>query len=126
LCGELDTVGSTRQIESGCSSWAMSGAAGPSGYRPAPLDTSSVSLDGELEALIEILAENAHDAWAAARFAAGWQHGPRYDAVAHLHPNLVPYGDLSEAEKDIDRDVVVATVRGIIAHGYELRRPANH
>lgn len=46
--------------------------------------------------------------------------------TARLHPNLVPYDDLSEAEKDIDRDVVVATMRGILAHGYELRRRAGH
>ena len=43
-----------------------------------------------------------------------------------LHPNLVPYSDLSEADKDIDRDVVVATLRGVIARGYELRRSASH
>lgn len=103
----------------------MSAAAGRSGYRPVPLDASGISLDGELEAMIEILAENAHDAWAASRFADGWQYGPRYDASTRRHPNLVPYGDLSEADKDIDRDVVVATVRGILAHGYELRRSAS-
>jgi hypothetical protein len=104
----------------------VSGAAGGSGYHPAPPDASAISLDAELKALIEILAENAHDAWAAARFADGWQYGPRHDTRARLHPNLVPYGDLSEAEKDIDRDVVVATVRGILAHGYKIRRSASH
>jgi len=31
-----------------------------------------------------------------ARFADGWQYGPRHDTRARLHPNLVPYGDLSE------------------------------
>lgn len=104
----------------------MSAAAGGSGYHPEPTDYPGLPLDDELKALIEILAENAHDAWAAARFADGWQNGPRYDDRARLHPNLVPYDDLSEAEKDIDRDVVVATMRGILAHGYELRRRAGH
>ena len=104
----------------------MSAAAGGSGYHPVPPDTSWVSLDGELEALIEVLAEDAHDAWAAARFAADWEFGQEYDAGARLHPNLVPYSDLSEADKDIDRDVVLATLRGVIARGYELRRSASH
>jgi hypothetical protein len=34
----------------------------------------------------------------------------------------VPYADLSEDEKDIDRDIVVATVRALLALGYEVRR----
>jgi len=49
----------------------MSGAAGGSGYHPASPDASAISLDAELKALIEILAENAHDAWAAGALR-GW------------------------------------------------------
>lgn len=104
----------------------MSAVADGSSYHPVPPDYPDIPLDDALKALIEILAENAHDAWAAARFADGWQNGPQYDTRARLHPNLVPYDDLSEGEKDIDRGVVVATMRGILAHGYELRRRASH
>jgi hypothetical protein len=91
-------------------------------YRPVPLDTSSMQLTGELVGLIEILAENAHDTWAAERLAAGWQYGPQRDDDARLHPCLVPYANLSETEKDIDRKMVLSTVRSIIAYGYELQR----
>lgn len=91
-------------------------------YRPAPLDTSGVRLTEELTRLIETLAENAHDTWAVDRLAMGWRYGPHRDDSAQLHPCLVPYADLSEAEKNIDRDIVAATLRALLALGYELRR----
>jgi hypothetical protein len=103
----------------------MSDAGADRGYRPVPLDTSHVQLTEELTQLIEILAERAHDTWAAARFKTGWEYGPHRDDSAQRHPCLVPYADLSEAEKDIDREVVMATVTMILAHGYELRRPGD-
>jgi hypothetical protein len=91
-------------------------------YRPRPIDTSRVELTVELAALIEVLAENAHDTWAFERMAAGWRYGPKRDDDALLHSCLVSYANLSETEKDVDRSMVVSTVRAILAHGYELRR----
>jgi ryanodine receptor 2 len=98
------------------------GAAERSEYRPTPLDTSAVILDDELVELIEVLAENTHDTWAQARLSAGWRHGPCRDDEERLHPCLLPYADLEEEEKDIDRTIVVATVRALVVLGYELRR----
>jgi hypothetical protein len=83
---------------------------------------SGVRLTDELTRLVEVLAENAHDTWAEDRFARGWSYGPHRDDSGQLHPGLVPYADLSEDEKDIDRDIVVATVRALLALGYEVRR----
>jgi hypothetical protein len=91
-------------------------------YRPRPLDTSGVRLDAALMALVEVLAENAHDAWAAERLAQGWRYGRQRDDARKLHPSLVPYADLPEAEKQIDRSMVLATVRAILALGYDMRR----
>lgn len=91
-------------------------------YRPVPLD---IRLPDELAQLVELLAETAHDTWAAVRFETGWSYGPHRDDGARLHPCLVPYADLTEAEKDIDREVVAATVCAILSHGYELRRLSN-
>jgi hypothetical protein len=93
-----------------------------SNYQPTPPDTSHVRLTAELIELIEVLAENAHDAWAVARFTEGWIYGSHRDDHNLHHPCLVPYDELTEAEKDIDRTMVLATVQFILAHGYELRR----
>jgi hypothetical protein len=92
------------------------------GYRPSPIDTSGVRLTEDLTRLVETLAENAHDTWAIDRLTMGWRYGPHRDDSVQLHPCLVPYADLSETEKNIDRDIVVATLRAILALGYELRR----
>ena len=92
-------------------------------YQPQPLDTSSVTLPPELEALTEYLAENSHDIWATQRMADGWRHGPQRDDASKLHPCLVPYADLPESEKQYDRNVAMETIKAIMALGYRVSRP---
>lgn len=45
------------------------------GYVPRPLDLEGVSLDDKLLALVDKLAENAHNVWAAKRIKEGWTYG---------------------------------------------------
>ena len=45
------------------------------GYIPSPLNLESVSMPGNLESLVEKLAENAHNIWAAGRIKQGWTFG---------------------------------------------------
>lgn len=91
-------------------------------YRPAPLDTAGVAMTTDLQCLVERLAENAHDTWAALRMSAGWRYGSERDDKARLHPCLVPYAELPEDEKEYDRRMVDGTVRAILSLGYEIRR----
>jgi RyR domain len=91
-------------------------------YEPRPIDTSKVKLSAELQELTEQLAENAHDNWARRRLSEGWTWGARRDDAAKKHPDLVPYGELSEAEKHYDRDTAMETLRAIIALGYRIER----
>src|SRR5271166_5074006 len=72
-------------------------------YRPAPIDTSAVTLSKALTDLLEVLAENTHNVWAARRLAQGWTYGPCRDDAAKKHPSLVPYRELRESEKEYDR-----------------------
>jgi RyR domain-containing protein len=91
-------------------------------YNPQPINTSGVELDASLYDLIEHLAESNHDNWALQRIHDGWTCGPvRNDQVKH-HPDLVPYGELPELEKDYDRRSVIETLKAIVALGYEIRR----
>ena len=92
-------------------------------YKPQPLDTSSVPLPPELEALTEYLAENAHDIWAAQRLADGWQYGSQRDDALKLHPCLIPYADLPDSEKQYDRNAAMETVKAILLLGYRVCRP---
>ena len=91
-------------------------------YSPDPIDTSSVSLGPELMRLAERLAENTHDVWARERIAQGWKYGPSRRADIKEHPCLVPYAQLSEAEKDYDRNTALETLKLILALGYKITK----
>ena len=56
-----------------------------------------------LESLMETLAEAEHKGWMAHRAANGWTYGETRDDGAKRHPSMIPYGDLSETEKEKDR-----------------------
>jgi len=90
-------------------------------YTPRPIDTSHVALSPEVAALVERLAENAHDRWAQRRLGEGWTLGPRNDA-AKTHPCLIPYADLPESEKQYDRDAAVETIKVMLALGFRIAR----
>jgi hypothetical protein len=92
-------------------------------YVPKPIETSGVSLPAPLLALMEKLAENAHEVWAATRVEQGWTHGPKRDDENKRHPCLVPYQDLPESEKEYDRRVAGETLKTILTLGYRIMPP---
>jgi len=91
------------------------------------MDTSEADLPGDLQDLVEVLARNTHALWAKKRIAEGWTYGPQRDDHAKTHPNLVPYEDLAESDKDYDRETVVQALKAIVKLGYRItkdeRRP---
>lgn len=91
-------------------------------YSPKPLDTSKIDLPEELENLVELLAENAHDNWAKKRIEEGWTYGVMRDDIKKEHPDLVPYNDLPESEKEYDRTMAVETLKIIIKSGLEIKK----
>lgn len=91
-------------------------------YTPNTIDTSHVKLDPDLEQLIERLAENTHDHWARKRMEEGWRYGAARNDQQKEHPDLVPYDQLSETEKDYDRKTAGEALKAIIALGYEIRK----
>jgi hypothetical protein len=91
-------------------------------YTPETIDTSAINLPPELEELVEKLAENNHDHWARQRINEGWRYGQTRNDERKEHPDLVPYDDLPESEKEYDRKTVVEALKAIVALGYELKR----
>jgi ryanodine receptor 2 len=89
-------------------------------YDPHPIDTSHVELPREVRELIERLAENTHDVWARQRMSEGWTYGPRRDDALKHNPCLVSYSQLSDSEKDYDRNTAMETLKMIVALGYEI------
>jgi hypothetical protein len=93
-------------------------------YRPAPIATHGVLLPEPLDALLEQLAEHVHDVWALGRMAEGWTLGPRRSDEARQHPDLIPFADLGETEKEYDRATARETLRAIVALGYRIVPPS--
>ena len=44
------------------------------------------------------------------------------ERLAKTHPDLVPYAELAESEKDYDRKTAVETLRAILKLGYRIER----
>jgi RyR domain len=93
-------------------------------YKPELLDPSAVQLSDWLQQQLETLAESVHDNWAATRIEMGWSYGPRIDDDKKQHPGLVPYSQLTESEKNIDRRVVLTVLFGMQKLGCEMLPPA--
>ncbi len=89
-------------------------------YEPEPINTSQVELPEPLVDLTEKLAENAHDNWAAMRMKDGWTWGPERDDKLKKHPDLVPYDELSQSEKQYDRTAAMETLKAILSMGYRI------
>lgn len=93
-------------------------------YTPITIDTSHVNLSPDLEDLVERLAQNNHDHWARKRIDEGWRYGVRRNDSGKEHPDLVPYEQLPESEKEYDRKTVIEALKAIIALGYEVKKAA--
>lgn len=55
---------------------------------------------------VELLAEFEHQRWCRNRRERGWRYGTERDNDQLLHPDMVPWSELSERSKDLDRGPV--------------------
>lgn len=51
--------------------------------------------------------EELHGSWMQAYLTMGWTYGEKYDRENRIHPDLVPYADLGQLERDKDAVFVV-------------------
>ena len=91
-------------------------------YIPQPIDTTGVCVPEELKQLGEYLAKNIHEVWSQQRMNEGWTYGPVRDEAAKKHPDLIPYEELTEGEKDYDRSTSMETIRVILSLGYTITK----
>jgi hypothetical protein len=91
-------------------------------YIPNPIDTTNISLSGDITALSEVLAKNTHEVWASGRIAEGWTYGDVRDDEKKHHPCLVPYEELSESERDYDRATSLESLKVILSLGYTISK----
>ncbi|XP_028826293.1 ryanodine receptor 2 isoform X5 [Denticeps clupeoides] len=94
-----------------------------SGYKPAPMDLSHIKLASTQEAMVDKLAENAHNVWARDRIRQGWTYGIQQDVKNRRNPRLVPYVLLDERTKKSNKDSLREAVRTLLGYGYNLEAP---
>ena len=91
-------------------------------YKPNPIDTKSIDLPSDLKPLVELIAKNVHDVWAKQRMKEGWVYGEKKDSEKKTTPCLVPYEELSEEEKDYDRQTALETIKVVLKLGYKVEK----
>ena len=74
------------------------------------------------EELREAVAENAHDMWALERQSEGWTFGSKRDDSKLETPDMVPYSQLPESEKQYDRLMAEDTLKLLLALGYKIEK----
>jgi hypothetical protein len=70
-----------------------------------------------------MLAVAEHQRWMAEKIVANWRHAVERDDARRLHPSIRPYDELSEAEKQKDRDTVMNAVH---VDGVDIREGQCH
>ena len=91
-------------------------------YIPRPTDTTGVKLPEDLLPLVEEMARNVHEVWARNRINDGWTYGPVRDDAGKRHPCLVPYDELSDNEKELDRATSQETLKFILGAGFGISK----
>lgn len=91
-------------------------------YIPQPIDTTDVMLPEELNELAEMIAKNVHEVWSAGRMKDGWTYGEERNDAEMKHPCLVPYEELTESEKEYDRNTSIETLKLIVKLGFKIVR----
>ena len=84
--------------------------------------TQKIEIPDELTELVETIAKNTHEVWAAGRIKDGWTYGAKRDDTKKQTPCLVPYEELSEEEKEYDRKTAMETLKLIVKLGYKIEK----
>lgn len=94
-------------------------------YTPRPIDVSDVELNEDILSIREAIAENAHDVWAEQRLKTGWTYGSEQNDQKKETPDLVPYSQLPEGEKEFDRIMALSTIKLMKKLGYDIIKHKN-
>lgn len=91
-------------------------------YIPQPVNTNDVVLPEELIILSEQISKNVHEVWSKNRMEQGWTYGEQRNDEKRETPCLVPYEELSEEEKDYDRNTSQETLKLILKLGFKITK----
>ncbi len=75
-------------------------------YAMRPVSCEGIAITKIPAEYVEALAEKEHDAWMKERISTGWTLGAVVDSNKKESPYFVPYNELSEEIKQLDRDTI--------------------
>jgi hypothetical protein len=87
------------------------------GYELARHDAAAVLGPDDVEAVAQLL----HERWVEERVAGEWSSGARRDDERRVHPDLVPWSELPEKRRQIDRDLVRSLPEALREVGWTLQ-----
>ena len=70
--------------------------------------------------LAEMIAKNVHEVWSVEHMKDGWTYGEECNYVEKKHSCLVPYEELTEAEKEFDRNTSQEMLKLITKLGFKI------
>ncbi len=88
--------------------------------RPVPRLDWSTAPRPLSESAVETMAALEHERWRRARRAAGWAHGAARDDAERRHPDLVPWAELPEERREVNRSLVRARPDALAAAGLDV------
>lgn len=91
-------------------------------YVPYPIKCNESDIPDEVMKILEKISRNTHEVWAEGKMRDGWQYNEFYSANTKMHPNLVPFEQLIESDKQYDRNTSLGVIKCLIAEGFEIRR----
>ncbi|MFA7533846.1 MAG: RyR domain-containing protein [Tissierellaceae bacterium] len=76
------------------------------GYSVLPSSATGDEVKSLTDIEVEFLSKLEHDSWLEERVQNGWKYGPVKNVEKKESPFIIPYDDLSEEIKELDRDAV--------------------
>jgi RyR domain/TrkA-N domain len=91
-------------------------------YRMTTLDDWAAQLEPFSAEEVELMAELEHARWMAEHRDAGWSYGSPRNNALRQHPDFVPWADLPEDRRAIDREFIRARPAILAEAGYRIIR----
>ncbi|XP_037033206.1 ryanodine receptor isoform X4 [Bradysia coprophila] len=89
-------------------------------YNPQPINTSNITLDNDLNSIVQKFSEHYHDAWASRKMEAQWQFGDSWSDSSKTHPRLKPYGMLNDYERERYKEPVRDCLKALLALNWSV------
>ena len=96
-------------------------------YNPKPLEMfEEIEVDDGLKEVGDAIAEYVHDVWSERRIEEGFVYGPETNTDKKKGPltnkYLLPFSELSERDKDLDREMYIGALKMVRYLGYLVKK----